>query len=109
MKIGEKIKFLRELQNLSADELGAKIGKSRATIYRYEKGEIESVPVPILIPLAQALNVTPAELLSDVQPEPEPQTDVQQILHDYGQLNARGKAIAAAVVKSLAINQEYRQ
>ena len=40
-----------------------RIGKSRATIYRYENGDIESLPTTILEPLAKALNTTPADLM----------------------------------------------
>lgn len=63
MTCGEKIKHLRKELGLSADELGALIGKTRATIYRYENGEIADIPITILEPLARALNASPAYLL----------------------------------------------
>lgn len=115
MKIGERIKYLREKQHMSADELGAKIGKSRATIYRYEKGEIENLPVPVLIPLAMALNVTPAELLESTEdpviPVPHISTNDMELtlLADFRKLNAAGRAIAAATVKSFTLNPEYTE
>ena len=59
MNFGERIKKRRQELGLSADELGKMIGKNRATIYRYEKGDIESIPTDILEPLAIALNTTP--------------------------------------------------
>ena len=36
MKIGEKIKYLRNKRGISVEELAKIIGKDRATIYRYE-------------------------------------------------------------------------
>ena len=63
MTIGEKIKHLRKQQNISVDELASKLGKNRATVYRYEKGDIENLPLATLVPLAKALNTTPAHLM----------------------------------------------
>ena len=63
MKIGQKIRALRKQNNMSVDELAKKLNKDRATIYRYENGDIGSLPANILEPLALALNVTPADLL----------------------------------------------
>ena len=40
---GERIKERRKALGLSADELGERMGKDRATIFRYEKGDIDMV------------------------------------------------------------------
>ena len=61
--IGERIKELRIKLNLSADDLAKLIGKNRSTIYRYENSNIEKLPVPILEPLAKALQTTPAYIM----------------------------------------------
>ena len=63
MTFGERVKNRRIELNMSAGELGSLIGKNRATIYRYEKGDIENVPLDVLEPLADALDVTPEYLL----------------------------------------------
>ena len=55
MKIGKNISSRRNELGMSVDELASKIGKSRATIYRYENGDIENMPVSIIEPLAKAL------------------------------------------------------
>lgn len=39
IKVGQRIKDRRKALKMSADELGAKIGKNRATVYRYENGD----------------------------------------------------------------------
>lgn len=63
MKFGERLKQRRQELKMSAEELAKIIGKNRATIYRYEKGDIESVPIDVLEPLAKALDVTPSWIM----------------------------------------------
>lgn len=63
MTIGERIKQRRLELNLTVDELAKKLGKNRATVYRYESNEIENFPTTTLEPLAKALNTTPAYLM----------------------------------------------
>lgn len=60
MNIGERIKNRRLELGLSVDEVAEKIGKNRATVYRYESREIEDLPTSVLEPLAKALRTTPA-------------------------------------------------
>ena len=60
MTKGERIKARREALGLSVGELASRLNKNRATIYRYENGDIEDMPITVLEPLAKALNTTPA-------------------------------------------------
>ena len=75
MSIGERIKTKRKELHLSADELGRRLGKDRSTIYRYEKGDIENLPLDILEPIAIALNTTPSYLMG--WEEEEKKNDIQ--------------------------------
>ena len=63
MTIGQRIKERRKALKMSADEMGAKLGKDRSTIYRYEKGDIENLPLDILEPIAEILQTTPQYLM----------------------------------------------
>lgn len=63
MSIGQRIKKKRKELKMSADELGKRLGKDRSTIYRYEKGDIENLPLDVLEPIADALETTPAFLM----------------------------------------------
>lgn len=63
MTTGERMKARRKELNLSAEKIASELGVSRATIYRYEKGDIEKVPGQFLEPLAKALHTTPAYLM----------------------------------------------
>lgn len=63
LNIGEKIKQRRKELGLTVDEVANKIGKNRATVYRYESNKIEDMPVGILIPLSHILQTTPSYLM----------------------------------------------
>lgn len=78
MRIGDRIKDRRKQLKMSADELGAKLGKDRSTIYRYEKGDIENLPLDILEPIAKALHTTPQYLMGwdEVQKKNDTLSDI---------------------------------
>lgn len=63
MQIGQRIRMARLRQGLSIDDLASKLGRNKTTIYRYENGDIENLPLGILDSLASALNTTPAYLM----------------------------------------------
>ena len=63
MNTGERIKARRKELGLSADELAVKLGKNRATVYRYESSDIENMPAKVLGPLSEALETTPGYLM----------------------------------------------
>lgn len=63
MIVGKRIQQRRKDLGMSADKLASLIGKNRATIYRYEKGDIENLPLDILEPIAEALQTTPQFLM----------------------------------------------
>ena len=58
MTTGERISQRRKELGISADDLADAIGVSRSTIFRYENGYIEKVPMSNLAPIAQALHTT---------------------------------------------------
>lgn len=63
MTIGDRIKARRIELGMSVEELGKRLGKNRTTVYRYETGYIENLPIDILEPIAKALHTTPAYLM----------------------------------------------
>ena len=78
MSIGDRIKDRRKHLKMSADELGKRIGKDRSTVFRYEKGDIENLPLDILEPIAKALNTTPQDLMGwdEVQKKNDTLSDI---------------------------------
>lgn len=63
MTIGDRIRARRQELGLSVEELANRLGKNRATIYRYENGNIKDMPTQVLEPLAAVLETTPAALM----------------------------------------------
>ena len=63
MTLGEKIKARRMELGLSVDEVAEKIGRNRATVYRYENSDIEDIPTGVLETLSKALSTTPTQLM----------------------------------------------
>ena len=74
MSIGQRIRTKRKEMGMSVDELAARLGKDRSTVYRYEKGDIENLPLDVLEPIASALETTPAALMGWVAEESGPKT-----------------------------------
>ena len=63
MEHENRIKKLRQERGLSVQELADMIGKNRATVYRYENGDIENMSSKAMHDLASALNTTPMYLM----------------------------------------------
>jgi repressor LexA len=78
MTIGERIKQRRKELGISADDLGEKLGVARSTVFRYENGFIEKVPVDVIKTIANALQTTPEYLMGweEVQKNNDIQTDI---------------------------------
>ena len=100
---------------MSADELAKKLGKDRSTIYRYEKGEIENLPLELLTPIANALETTPAYLMGwEKKIEEKPvemaerhfeiimDEDINEIFDEFKSLDAKNKKLVKDLVHSLA-------
>lgn len=118
MNVGKRIKELRKQRGLTADELGELIGKDRATIYRYERGDIGKMPIDILEPISKALNVSPGYLMGWLdspdakvpeKPPPELTSSERQLLDDFRLLNDEGQAAAIGAVKAFTTLDQYKK
>ena len=78
MTIGDRIKATRIELGMSVEELGKRLGKNRTTVYRYETGYIENLPIDIIEPIADVLQTTPAHLMGwdEVQKKNDALTDI---------------------------------
>ena len=83
MRIGERIKQRRLELGYTADALATWLNKNRATIYRYENGDIENMPIDVLEPLAKALNTTPAYLMGWQEPHQGSTSTLSNQTEDY--------------------------
>ena len=59
-KIRKALYNARTSKGMSADTLAKLVGVSKTTIYRYEKGEIEKMPMQTLSKLSNVLGISPA-------------------------------------------------
>ena len=61
--IGERIKYLRLLANMSQEELGSRVGIQRAAINKYEKGSVINIPISTIEKIAEVFDVSPTYLV----------------------------------------------
>lgn len=104
MTKGERIKARREALGLSVGELASRLNKNRATIYRYENGDIEDMPITVLEPLAKALNTTPAYIMGW---EEEPM-DFETLLNALNEARSRPDSPEITEAVEKLINPEPR-
>ena len=74
MNTGEKIKYLRLLNNMMQAELGKKIGVTKATISKYETSKVVNIKKDTLRKLANAFGVDVTKLYDDSE-EQQPQRE----------------------------------
>ena len=102
---GSLMKARRKELGFSAEYVAEKLGVSPATVYRYEKGDIEKIPGDILEPLAAILHTTPKYLMgweNDTDRKPTPVLDLSargmQIGKLYDIANERDQKIVDTVL-----------
>ena len=64
MKMGERIKDLRENRKMTQEELGKYLGVGRSAVLKYEKGEVENITRSGIIKMAEVFDVTPEYILA---------------------------------------------
>lgn len=70
MSFSKRMKQSREKQGMTLAELGRRIGKTEATVQRYESGNIKNLKNDTIENIASALNVNPAYLMGWIDEEP---------------------------------------
>ena len=71
MDIGPRLKRLRESQGLTLEQVGAHVGVNKATVQRYESGEID-IKRNVAIKLGEVLHASPAYIMGWSDEEPLP-------------------------------------
>lgn len=117
MGISKRIKNRRQELGMSVEELADILNKNKATIYRYENGDIGKVPYDILEPLSEALDVSIGYLLGseDAIKENRPLSENLKHITKVNRIPivgsiAAGKPILAEedIESYLILNQEYK-
>jgi transcriptional regulator with XRE-family HTH domain len=60
---GEKIRYLRQLTDMSQEELGRRVGVQRAAINKYEKGSVTNIPLATIEKIARVFDVSPTYIV----------------------------------------------
>ena len=111
MTIGARIKNRRKELGLSVEEVAKRLGKNRATVYRYESDFIRDVPYNVLEPLAKVLEMSPAELLTGVKDAPVSDDAVrkERLLAGYEKLNDLGRDEAIRRIEEMALVSRFTE
>ena len=96
--VGKRIKGRREELNISVADLAERLSMSKATIHRYENGEIKNIKVPVAMAIAHELKVSAAWLLGKT--EHKQQYESQELAVRYKEITN--------VVQDLIIYLSYR-
>jgi transcriptional regulator with XRE-family HTH domain len=104
--IGERIKYLRQLAEISQEELGNRVGVQRAAINKYEKGSVTNIPIATIEKIALIFNVSPTYIVGWDSESSNPLSaevkiiqgikrfygaDTVELIELYSQLNSLGK------------------
>ena len=65
--IGSRIKERRKALDMSAAELASRLSMSKATIHRYENGDIRNIKMPVISSISRVLRCNPAWLLGKTE------------------------------------------
>lgn len=78
MKIGDRLKKLRLDRNMTLEEVGAKIGASKQTLYKYENGIVTNIPSDKIEALADIYGVNPWDIMGWEGPKKQVQLSESQ-------------------------------
>lgn len=126
MKMGERIRCLREASGLTQEELGDKLGVQKSAIVKYEKGRVENIKRSTIKTMSEIFGVSPCFLMGfdddeeQVKHVAEEVTLLQSIQRHWGQgavkilelyntLNDDGKKKAVGQLEDLSEIPKYRK
>lgn len=87
--IGERIKYLRTLADMSQEELGNRVGVQRAAINKYEKGSVTNIPIATIEKMALVFEVSPTYIVGWNEPGGNPLAAEVKVLQGVKQFYGR--------------------
>lgn len=122
MHSGKMIKRLRKARGLTQEELGLKLGVTKATIQKYESGNIVNLKVETMKKLCEIFNVDPVKFIFENENDRvKREVNAIEVIRDmYGAetveylgktalLNDEGKNKAREFVDDLLEIERYRK
>ena len=106
-EIGYRIYLARKENHATLEEVAKKVGLTKSTIQRYEKGLINNVKLPNIQSIAKALNVN-LNWIIGISEEMHIQRQLDfPIIDYYNQLNDFGKKEATTYLEELTHFSKY--
>jgi transcriptional regulator with XRE-family HTH domain len=106
--IGRRVADFRKRLHLTQTELGQKVGISQPVLASYETGR-RSIPVGLLVPLAQALQVSTEDLLGAPGPGPQkpgPPSLLERKLREASKLSRAEQRMIAAMLDGVLAEKQ---
>lgn len=104
MNIGDRIKYLRNKNDMTLEVVGKYIGVSRQTLQRYESGVISNIPSDKIEKLAEIFNTSPAFIMGwedeESNNEPEIMTIAAHAISDLSEDQIKKVIEYAKFIKS---------
>lgn len=112
MTLGERVKARRIEIGMSQEELAAAVGyKSRSSINKIELGQ-RDVPRTMIVQLANALGISPVDLLDDYEPKEisapmdEKSALINQIIAKFAKLTPANQQIVLDLIDTMLNNEK---
>ena len=110
MNAGEKIKQLRLERGLTLEEVGSLVGVGKSTVRKWETGAIANMRRDKIAKLANALGVTPLDIMnlyelpsSPASPSaPELSQEEEELVRDYRDASDEIRSAAATMLHTSA-------
>lgn len=113
MTTGERIRARRKELDMTADSLAEAIGVSRSTMFRYENGFIEKMPMNNLVPIARALRTTVGYLMGWDDDKNTPTSGAEdgcetEAMHCFESLSEGRKIEALNYLRYLSMSEDKK-
>lgn len=116
MTMGERIRFYRNKQGLTMEQLGDMLGVRRAAVMKYEDGSVENIKRSTIKRMAEIFGVSPCYLMWGEETEttvtqfPKSLTDPErQLLAAFRALNADGQKFVLSTVEMCSNNPSMKK
>ena len=108
LEIGRRIKERRQELNISAVELADMLGLSKATVHRYENGDIRNIKLPVVESMARALRANPLWIIGKSDQKEADSMCEKDLLVMIDELIAYAKRTSYLTVNGKALTGEQK-
>ena len=95
MTVGEKIRDLRIQNNMTMEDLAARLGVQRSAVNKYEKGIVVNLKRSTIVSLCQIFSVPSSYFLDD---DPELSADEFQLIQAWRSADATSQSIIRKIL-----------